>query len=72
MSCGETTDAFERTYLNLLSQSRFYNVNVRGDTLTVRGATGTVLLVFDAAPANPLKTVPRSALNVTEGLPVFR
>jgi heat shock protein HslJ len=54
VSCGETADAFERTYLNLLSQSRFYNVNVVGDTLTIRGATGTVLLVFDAAPANPL------------------
>jgi heat shock protein HslJ len=54
MTCGETADTFETTYLGLLQLSRFYNVNVRGDTLTIRGASGIVLLVFDAAPANPL------------------
>ena len=54
MSCGEATDAFETSYLTLLGQSRFYNVNARDNTLTIRGADLTVLLVFDAAPANPL------------------
>src|SRR4051812_39254876 len=48
MSCGETTDAFQSSYLSLLSHTRFYNV--RADTLTLRGPDGTVLLVFDAAP----------------------
>ena len=54
MSCGEATDAFESSFLTLLHQSRFYNVNTRDDTLTIRGADLAVLLVFDAAPANPL------------------
>ena len=54
MSCGEATDAFESSFLTLLHQSRFYNVNARDDTLTIRGADLAVLLVFDAAPANPL------------------
>ena len=52
MSCGEATDAFESSYLTLLGQSRFYNV--RANTLTIRGADLAILLVFDAAPANPL------------------
>lgn len=52
MSCGEVADAFQTSYLTLLQQSRFYNV--RSDTLTIRGADLAVLLVFDAAPANPL------------------
>ena len=54
MSCGEATDAFESSYLTLLGQSRFYNVNPRDNTLTIRGADLSILLVFDAAPANPL------------------
>lgn len=52
VSCGEAADAFETTYIDLLLRSRWYNV--RGDTLTIRGTDGTVVLVFDAAPANPL------------------
>jgi heat shock protein HslJ len=51
-SCGETTDAFQSSYLALLLDSRFYNV--RGDVLTIRGADASILLVLDAAPANPL------------------
>jgi len=51
-SCGESVDAFESTFLGLLQQSRFYNV--RADTLTIRGPDLAVLLVFDAAPSNPL------------------
>ena len=63
VACGETTDAFESSYLDLLHQSRFFNVRspstlarVSGaaETLTIRGGDGAVLLVFDAAPANPL------------------
>ena len=52
MSCGDPAGSFETAYLALLDQSRFYNVRV--DTLTIRGADGPILLVFDAAPANPL------------------
>ena len=52
VSCGETADAFEGAYLALLLDSRFYSV--RRDTLTIRGPDGSINLVFDAAPANPL------------------
>jgi heat shock protein HslJ len=52
MSCGEAADAFQTSYLTLLQQSRFYSV--RSNSLTIRGADLAVLLVFDAAPANPL------------------
>jgi heat shock protein HslJ len=52
MSCGEAADGFESAFLGLLQQSRFYNV--RADTLTIRGPDLAVLLVFDAAPSNPL------------------
>ena len=52
MSCGETADAFQGSFITLLLQSRYYNV--RGDTLTIRGADLSILLVFDAAPKNPL------------------
>ena len=51
-ACEEATSAFEAAYLPLLEQSRFYNVAPR--SLTIRGSDGAVLLVFDAAPANPL------------------
>jgi heat shock protein HslJ len=51
-SCGETADAFETAYLGLLDKSRFYNV--RADTLTIRASDLTTVLVFDAAPDNPL------------------
>src|SRR3954470_20895761 len=52
MACPEPASTFESSYLALLRQSRFYNV--RSDTLTIRGPDRSVLLVFVAAPANPL------------------
>jgi heat shock protein HslJ len=52
MSCGEVADAFQTSFITLLQQSRFYNV--RDEILTIRGSDLGVLLVFDAAPANPL------------------
>jgi heat shock protein HslJ len=52
MSCGEAADAFQTSYITLLQQSRYYNV--RNETLTIRGADLSILLVFDAAPSNPL------------------
>jgi heat shock protein HslJ len=51
-ACPDPAAALETTYLALLAQSRFYNV--RDDILTIRGADLAVLLVFEAAPANPL------------------
>ena len=53
MACDEATMAFEAQFLALLQASRFYTV--QRDTLTVFGAVGEgALLVFDAAPRNPL------------------
>ena len=52
MACPDPAGSFEAAYLVLLNQSRFYNIRL--DTLTIRGADGTILLVFDAAPNNPL------------------
>ncbi|HEV8402512.1 MAG TPA: META domain-containing protein [Candidatus Limnocylindrales bacterium] len=52
MSCGETADAFQSSFITLLLQSRYYNV--RGDTLTLRAADLSIVLVFEAAPNNPL------------------
>jgi heat shock protein HslJ len=52
-ACGDTANAFEAGYTGLLQQSRFYNV--RAGTLTIRGSDRAVLLVFDAAPVNPLR-----------------
>lgn len=52
MSCGEASDAFATTYISLLQASRYYNV--RGDTLTIRGADLSIILVFESAPKNPL------------------
>ena len=52
MSCGETTDAFATSYISLLQASRYFTV--RGDTLTIRGANLSIILVFDSAPKNPL------------------
>ncbi|MFI5198831.1 MAG: META domain-containing protein [Candidatus Limnocylindrales bacterium] len=51
-ACDDTTAAFESTYMGHLLDSRFYNV--QRNTLTIRGPDRSVLLVFDAAPANPL------------------
>jgi heat shock protein HslJ len=50
--CSEEINAFQSTYVALLQQSRFYSV--RADSLIVRGPDRAVLLVFVAAPANPL------------------
>ncbi len=52
MSCGEAGDAFQTRYLTLLQASRSYNI--RNDTLTIRGPDAHILLVFEAAPSNPL------------------
>jgi heat shock protein HslJ len=52
MACDEASMAFEQAYLTNLDASRFYSV--RRETLTIFGARGTTLLVFDAAPRNPL------------------
>ncbi len=51
-ACADAEMTFESTYLSVLHDSRFFGV--RADTLTIFGAGGQVLLVFDAAPANPL------------------
>ena len=52
MACADPAGSFETAYLALLDQSRYFNIRL--DTLTIRGADGTILLVFDAAPNNPL------------------
>jgi heat shock protein HslJ len=52
MACDEASMAFEATFLANLRASRFYSV--RRETLTVFGSGGATLLVFDAAPRNPL------------------
>ena len=43
---------FESTYLTVLHESRFFGV--RDDTLTIFGPGGQAILVYDAAPKNPL------------------
>lgn len=53
MACAEETMTFEQTYLGLLARSRFYSA--RRDTLTVYDGSLTTILVFDAAPRNPLR-----------------
>ena len=50
--CSEDANAFEGTYMSLLQASRFYSV--RAGTLTIRGPEREILLMFDAAPRNPL------------------
>ena len=50
--CSEPINDFEQTFVTLLQQSRFYSV--RAGSLIIRGPDRVVLLVFDAAPANPL------------------
>jgi heat shock protein HslJ len=52
MACAESSMTFEQTYLQLLDSSRFYSV--RNDTLTIYSGIGSTVLVFDAAPKNPL------------------
>ena len=52
MACAEPSMDFETAYLSLLGQSRFYSA--RANTLTIFGPGSETLLVFDAAPENPL------------------
>jgi heat shock protein HslJ len=52
MACDEESMAFEQTFLANLQASRFFSV--KRETLTIFGAKGATLLVFDAAPRNPL------------------
>ena len=52
MACVEPSMDFETAYLALLGQSRFFTA--RANTLTIYGPGGETLLVFDAAPENPL------------------
>src|SRR3954447_13078425 len=52
LACPDPAGTFEPTYLGLLGQNRLFNV--RADTLTIRGADTSVLIVFLAAPAHTL------------------
>ncbi|MCJ7709527.1 MAG: META domain-containing protein, partial [Chloroflexi bacterium] len=52
MACDEASMAFEQQYLSLLGQSRFYSV--RRGQLTIFSAERNTVLVYDAAPRNPL------------------
>ena len=52
MACADLAMTFESTYLTVLHDSRFYGI--RAGTLTIAGADGQAILVFDAAPKNPL------------------
>ena len=51
-ACSDVVMTFESTYTTVLHDSRFYGV--RGDTLTIYGPGAEAILVFDAAPKNPL------------------
>jgi heat shock protein HslJ len=51
-ACDDVVMTFESTYLTVLHDSRFYGI--RADTLTIYGDGGQAILVFDAAPRNPL------------------
>jgi len=52
MACPAPVMDFEQTYLQLLQSSRYYTA--RNDQLTVFNADGTPVLIYDAAPKNPL------------------
>ncbi len=51
-ACDQASMDFEQRYLELLQQGRLYSV--RRDTLTMFDGQGNTVLVFDAAPRNPL------------------
>jgi heat shock protein HslJ len=51
-ACSDVDMTFESTYLTVLHDSRFYGI--RADTLKIFGPGGEAILVFDAAPKNPL------------------
>ncbi len=53
MACGSEDMALEQAFLGLLGQSRFYSA--RRNTLTIYDGSLTTILVFDAAPRNPLR-----------------
>ena len=74
MACDEASMAFEQQYLSLLGSSRFYSV--RRDQLTIFDAERNTVLVFNAAPRNPLLgkwrvdsygTTPGTLVGVLEG-----
>jgi heat shock protein HslJ len=52
MACADEANALESAYLANLGASRFYSE--RQGTLTIFDAEGTTILVFDAAPRNPM------------------
>ena len=52
MACSDEANAFEAAYLAALEASRFYSERL--GTLTVFDADGATILVFDAAPRNPV------------------
>jgi heat shock protein HslJ len=52
MACTDEANAFEAAYLAALQESRFYSE--RRGTLTIFSADGATILVFDAAPRNPV------------------
>jgi heat shock protein HslJ len=52
-ACDEETMAFEQAVLGLLDSSRTYTA--RRDTLTIYGAGRNEILVYDAAPRNPVR-----------------
>ena len=52
MACAEIAMTFESTFLTALHDSRYYGI--RAGTLTIAGDDGQAILVFDAAPRNPL------------------
>lgn len=51
-ACDDLSMTFESTYLQAMHSSRLYGI--RNDRLTILGAGGEAVLVFDAAPRNPL------------------
>jgi heat shock protein HslJ len=52
MACDQPTMDFETTFKTLLASSRYYTA--RDDTMTIYDDSRTPVLVFDAAPRNPL------------------
>ena len=74
MACDEASMEFEQRYLSLLDSSRFYGV--RRGQLTIYDAERNAVLVFNAAPRNPLlgkwhvdsySTTPGTTVAVLEG-----
>ena len=51
-ACPDEVMTFEATYLSVLHDSQFFGI--RANTLTIFGAGGQAILVYDAAPNNPL------------------